>query len=131
MANKFLIMGHNMPEDKPIEAEIKLSLENYEIHGEAIITSWDDTVGSIKMNKFEIPAEGISSDEEFKNIIISLLNDGKFGAKDIKGAYVEVYAKYSGITTAKFPVTEFFVEKPGFKLSEKERELAYNTFLYN
>jgi hypothetical protein len=120
-----------MSEDKPIEEEISLRLESYVIKGNAVIVTWDDSTGTIKMNDFEIPASGISSKEEFKDIIISLLNDGGFGAKYIKGALVKVFAKYTGITTAKVYATEFFVEKPGFKLSEKERDLAYNAFNYS
>jgi hypothetical protein len=131
MTDKFFINAHNMPEDKPVKAEISLQLESYVIVGEAVIVTWDDSTGTIKMNDFEIPAAGISSEEEFKDIIISLLNDSGFGAKYIKGAFVKVFAKYTGITSAKVYATEFFVEKPGFKLSAKERELVYESYLYS
>ncbi len=110
--------------------QITLTLEAYVIYGEAIIVSWDDTVGSIKMNSFEIPATAISSEEELKANIIAKLNDGGFGSKEIKGAFVDVMARYTGFVDAKAHITEFFVEKPGFKLTEKERELAYNSYLY-
>jgi hypothetical protein len=130
---KFLLATDRQYDDTYVSytpEQITLNLEAYVIYGEAIIVSWDDTVGSIKMNNFEIPATAISSEEELKANIIAKLNDGGFGCKEIKGAFVEIMARYTGYADAKAHVTEFFVEKPGQKLSAKEKELAYDSYLY-
>jgi len=109
---------------------ITLNLVGYIVEGEAAITDWYDNDGSVKMNKFEIPLEGISSIEELNTKIKENLNDGGFGAQILKGAYVQVFGKYAGddvCMTKKFLYEEYLCNE-GYSLNDEEKETLFNNF---
>jgi hypothetical protein len=87
----------------------------------------DNGVGSIKMNDFMFSAEGIESEDQFMEIIASLLNDNGFGSKEIRGAYIEIFAIYRGPGKTQSFIKSDFIAKRG-TLSTAEKELAYNTY---
>ena len=102
-----------------VEPSIKLTLDHYQIHGTALIHTWGDVRSAIKMKTFDIDTNGIQSEQEFVDIIESQLNDNGFGCKTIIGAFVEVWAVYTGFNTqAKQFAKDMFVIKPGESLSE-------------
>ena len=112
-----------------VEPSIKLTLDHYQIRGTALIHNWCDDRSAIKMKTFDIDAKGIQSETEFVDIIESLLNDNGFGCQAIIGAFVEVWAVYTGFNTqAKQFAKDMFVIKPGESLSEKEKDFLEAVF---
>lgn len=112
-----------------VEPSIELTLDHYQIRGTALINTWSDVRSVIKMNTFDIDANGIQSEDEFVHVIESLLNDNGFGCKAIIGAFVEVWAVYSGFNTeAKQFAKDMFVIKSGESLSEKEKDFIEKCF---
>ena len=112
-----------------VEPSIELTLDHYQIRGTALIHTWSDVRSVIKMNTFNIDANGIQSEDEFVHIIESLLNDNGFGCKAIIGAFVEVWVVYTGFNTeAKQFAKDMFVTKPGETMSEKEKDFIEKCF---
>lgn len=112
-----------------VEPSIKLTLDHYQIRGTALIHTWGDVRSAIKMKTFDIDANRIKSEKEFIDIIESQLNDNGFGCKAIIGAFVEVWAVYTGFNTqAKQFAKDMFVIKLGESLSEKEKDFLEACF---
>ena len=112
-----------------IKPSIELTLDHYQIRGAALIYTWCDVRSAIKMKTFDIDAKGIQSEKEFVDIIESLLNDNGFGCKAIIGAFVEVWAVYTGFNTqAKQFAKDMFVIKPGETMSKKEKDFIEKCF---
>lgn len=111
----------NMPE------KMELSLTGYYITGTAVIMLWGGGTSAIKMESFEIDSANIESEEEFDEIIKSLLNDNGFGCERILGAYVRVYAKYTNNnTSAKVFACDKYIEKLEGTFTGELRELAFS-----
>jgi hypothetical protein len=130
----FLAIDEN---DKKICDSISLFLKSYVIKGAAIVESWDDVVGAIKMEPIVIPAIGIYSESDLKKTITASLNDGGFGSKNIKGAYIEIFARYyedveydNGCYFEKIVRSEF-ISVNDEELDENEKDLAFEIFLYS
>lgn len=123
--------------DKKICDSVSLFLKSYVIKGAAIVESWDDTIGAIKMDPIVIPAVGIYSESDLKKTIIASLNDGGFGSKNIKGAYITIYARYyedvehDNYCYFEKIVRSEFVSVDNEELDENEKDLAFETFLYS
>lgn len=116
-------------DSKPINSNITLNFDHYHVKGTALIETWSGIRSCIKMRSFDIPADGIQSENEFMDIIVSLLNDNEFGGKAIIGAFVEIWAVYTGFNTeAKTFVKDEFVTKPGEEMSEKEKNFIKKCF---
>lgn len=114
-----------------VEPSIKLTLDHYQIRGTALIHNCCDDRSAIKMKTFDIDANGIQSEKEFVDIIESRLNDNEVGCKAIIGAFVEVWAVYTGFNTqAKQFAKDLFIIKSGESLSEKEKDFLENVY-YN
>ena len=81
------------------------------------------------MKSFDVPADGLQSENEVTDIIISLLNDNEFGGKAIIGVFVEIWAVYTGFNTeAKTFVKDECVTKTGEMMSDKEMEFIEKCF---
>jgi hypothetical protein len=128
MSNLYNIYRTTTEDSKTqIPGHITLQLKEYLIRGAAIITTMDNAIGSIKMNDFMFSAEGIESEDQFMEIIASLLNDNGFGSEEIRGAYIEIFAIYRGPGKTQSFIKSDFIAKRG-TLSTAEKELAYNTY---
>lgn len=118
--------------------EITFSLVKYKVRGAAILNKWDGSTSVIIMKPFEFSAEGIESEDNFFEIIKSLLNDNGFGCRDIKGAYVEIYGVYGTKNNehnvdaeSEIYIKETFVDKELYTLTDEETALAYDAFNYH
>jgi hypothetical protein len=129
METNFTEIFRTSTETGIVEPSIKLTLDHYQIRGTALIHTWCDDRSAIKMKTFDIDANGVKSETEFEDIIKSLLNDNGFGCKAIIGAFVEVWAVYTGFNTqAKQFAKDMFVIKPGESLSETEKDFLEAVF---
>lgn len=129
METKFTNLFRISTESGIVEPSIKLNLDHYQIRGTALVHTWSECRSAIKMKTFDIDANGIKSEAEFVDIIVSLLNDNGFGCKAIIGAFVEVWSVYTGFNTqAKQFAKDMFVIKPGESLSEKEKDFLEVVF---
>ena len=116
-------------DSKPINSNITLNFDHYHVKGTALIETWCGVRSCVKMKSFDVPADGLQSENEVIDIIVSLLNDNEFGCKAIIGAFVEIYAVYTGFNTeAETFVKDEFVTKPGEKMSEKEKDFIEKCF---
>ena len=122
--------------EEVLSSQIVSTLERYKIEGMAIITMWCGCVGSVRMNPFIIDAKDIKNIKDFKEKIAYQINDNGFGAKEIKGAIVHVYAQYKAninnenIFTDVY-VRDFIIKHPDYdgEIEEKEIEFAKNSEL--
>ena len=106
-----------------------MNFDHYHVKGTALIETWCGVRSCVKMKSFDVPADGLQSENEVMDIIVSLLNDNEFGCKSIIGAFVEIWAVYTGFNTeAKSFVKTEFVTKPGEKMSEKEKDFIEKCF---
>ena len=125
LTEKFLLSV----DSKPINSSITLNFDHYHVKGTALIETWCGVRSCVKMKSFDVPADGLQSENEVMDIIVSLLNDNEFGCKSIIGAFVEIWAVYTGFNTeAKTFVKDEFVTKPGEKMSEKEKDFIEKCF---
>ena len=125
LTEKFLLSV----DSKPIHSNVTLNFDHYHVKGTALIETWCGVRSCVKMKSFDVPADGLQSENEVIDIIISLLNDNEFGGKAIIGAFVEIYAVYIGFNTeAETFVKDEFVTKPGEKMSEKEKDFIEKCF---
>jgi hypothetical protein len=125
LTEKFLLFINS----KPIYPNITLNFDHYYVRGTALIHNWCDDRSCVKMKSFEVPADGLQSENEVTDIIVSLLNDNGFGCKAIIGAFVEIWAIYTGFNTdAKQFVKDMIVTKPGETMSEKEKDFIEQCF---
>ena len=125
LTEKFLLSV----DSKPINSNITLNFDHYHVKGTALIETWCGVRSCVKMKSFDVPADGLQSENEVMDIIASLLNDNEFGCKSIIGAFVEIWAVYTGFNTeAKSFVKTEFVTKPGEKMSEKEKDFIEKCF---
>ena len=116
-------------DSKPIHSNVTLNFDHYHVKGTALIETWSGVRSCIRMKSFDIPADGLQSENEVMDIIVSLLNDNEFGCKAIIGAFVKIWAVYTGFNTeAKTFVKDEFVTKPGEKMSEKEKDFIEKCF---
>ena len=116
-------------DSKSINSNITLNFDHYHVKGTALIETWCGVRSCVKMKSFDVPADGLQSENEVMDIIASLLNDNEFGCKSIIGAFVEIWAVYTGFNTeAKSFVKTEFVTKPGEKMSEKEKDFIEKCF---
>ena len=116
-------------DSKQINSNITLNFDHYHVKGTALIETWCGVRSCVKMKSFDVPADGLQSENEVMDIIVSLLNDNEFGCKSIIGAFVEIWAVYTGFNTeAKSFVKTEFVTKPGEKMSEKEKDFIEKCF---
>ena len=114
---------------KQIHPNITLSFDRYYVRGTALIENWCGSRSCVKMKSFDVPANGLQAENEITDIIISLLNDNGFGCKAIIGAFVEIWAVYTGFNTeAKTFVKDEFVTKPGEKMLDREKEFIEKCF---
>lgn len=95
LTEKFLLSV----DSKPINSNITLNFDHYHVKGTALIKTWCGNRSCIRMKSFDVPADGLQSENEVTDIIISLLNDNEFGCKAIIGAFVEIWAVYTGFNT--------------------------------
>lgn len=125
LTEKFLLSV----DSKPIHSNVTLNFDHYHVKGTALIETWCGVRSCVKMKSFDVPADGIQSENEVMDIIVSLLNDNEFGSKAIIGAFVEICAVYTGFNTeAETFVKDEFVTKPGEKMSEKEKDFIEKCF---
>ena len=125
LTEKFLLSV----DSKPINSNVTLNFDHYHVKGTALIETWSGVRSCIRMKSFDVPADGLQSENEVMDIIVSLLNDNKFGCKAIIGAFVEIWAVYTGFNTeAKTFVKDEFVTKPGEKMSKKEKDFIEKCF---
>lgn len=125
LTEKFLLSV----DSKPIHSNVTLNFDHYHVKGTALIETWCGVRSCVKMKSFDVPADGIQSENEFMDIIVSLLNDNEFGSKAIIGAFVEICAVYTGFNTeVETFVKDEFVTKPGEKMSEKEKDFIEKCF---
>lgn len=125
LTEKFLLSV----DSKPINSNITLNFDHYHVKGTALIETWCGVRSCVKMKSFDVPADGLQSENEVMDIIVSLLNDNEFGCKAIIGAFVEIWAVYTGFNTeAETFVKDEFVTKPGEKMSEKEKDFIEKCF---
>lgn len=116
-------------DSKPIHSNVTLNFDHYHVKGTALIETWCGVRSCVKMKSFDVPADGLQSENEVMDIIASLLNDNEFGCKAIIGAFVEICAVYTGFNTeAETFVKDEFVTKPGEKMSEKEKDFIEKCF---
>ena len=116
-------------DSKSINSNITLNFDHYHVKGTALIETWYGVRSCVKMKSFDVPADGLQSENEVMDIIASFLNDNEFGCKAIIGAFVEIWAVYTGFNTeAKSFVKTEFVTKPGEKMSEKEKDFIEKCF---
>ena len=116
-------------DSKQINSNITLNFDHYHVKGTALIETWCGVRSCVKMKSFDVPADGLQSENEVMDIIVSLLNDNEFGCKAIIGAFVEIWAVYTGFNTeAETFVKDEFVTKPGEKMSEKEKDFIEKCF---
>ena len=69
LTEKFLLSV----DSKTIHSNITLNFDHYYVRGTALIENWGDYRSCIKMKPFEVPADGLQSENEVTDIIISLL----------------------------------------------------------
>ena len=125
LTEKFLLSV----DSKPIHSNVTLNFDHYHVKGTALIETWCGVRSCVKMKSFDVPADGLQSENEVMDIIVSLLNDNEFGCKAIIGAFVEIWAVYTGFDTeAETFVKDEFVTKPGEKMSEKEKDFIEKCF---
>ena len=125
LTEKFLLSV----DSKPIHSNVTLNFDHYHVKGTALIETWCGVRSCVKMKSFDVPADGLQSENEVTDIIASLLNDNEFGCKAIIGAFVEIWAVYTGFNTeAETFVKTEFVTKPGEKMSEKEKDFIEKCF---
>ena len=125
LTEKFLLSV----DSKPIHSNVTLNFDHYHVKGTALIETWCGVRSCVKMKSFDVPADGLQSENEVIDIIVSLLNDNEFGCKAIIGAFVEICAVYTGFNTeAETFVKTEFVTKPGEKMSEKEKDFIEKCF---
>ena len=125
LTEKFLLFV----DSKPIHSNVTLNFDHYHVKGTALIETWCGVRSCVKMKSFDVPADGLQSENEVMDIIVSLLNDNEFGCKAIIGAFVEIWAVYTGFNTeAETFVKDEFVTKPGEKMSEKEKDFIEKCF---
>ena len=125
LTEKFLLSVNS----KPIHSNVTLNFDHYHVKGTALIETWCGVRSCVKMKSFDVPADGLQSENEVMDIIVSLLNDNEFGCKAIIGAFVEIWAVYTGFNTeAETFVKDEFVTKPGEKMSEKEKDFIEKCF---
>ena len=125
LTEKFLLSV----DSKPIHSNVTLNFDHYHVKGTALIETWCGVRSCVKMKSFDVPADGLQSENEVMDIIASLLNDNEFGCKAIIGAFVEICAVYTGFNTeAETFVKDEFVTKPGEKMSEKEKDFIEKCF---
>ena len=125
LTEKFLLSV----DSKQIHPNIALNFDRYYVRGTALIENWGGSRSCVKMKSFDVPADGLQAENEITDIIISLLNDNGFGCKAIIGAFVEVWAVYTGFNTeAKTFVKDMIVTKPGETMSEKEKDFIEKCF---
>lgn len=125
LTEKFLLSV----DSKPIHSNVTLNFDHYHVKGTALIETWCGVRSCVKMKSFDVPADGLQSENEVMDIIASLLNDNEFGCKAIIGAFVEIRAVYTGFNTeAETFVKDEFVTKPGEKMSEKEKDFIEKCF---
>lgn len=125
LTEKFLLSV----DSKPIHSNVTLNFDHYHVKGTALIETWCGVRSCVKMKSFDVPADGLQSENEVMDIIVSLLNDNEFGCKAIIGAFVEIWAVYTGFNTeAETFVKDEFVTKPGEKMSEKEKDFIEKCF---
>ena len=125
LTEKFLLSV----DSKPIHSNVTLNFDHYHVKGTALIETWCGVRSCVKMKSFDVPADGLQSENEVIDIIVSLLNDNEFGCKAIIGAFVEIWAVYTGFNTeAETFVKDEFVTKPGEKMSEKEKDFIEKCF---
>ena len=116
-------------DSKPIHSNVTLNFDHYHVKGTALIETWCGVRSCVKMKSFDVPVDGLQSENEVMDIIVSLLNDNEFGCKAIIGAFVEIWAVYTGFNTdAETFVKDEFVTKPGEKMSEKEKDFIEKCF---
>ena len=116
-------------DSKPIHSNVTLNFDHYHVKGTALIETWCGVRSCVKMKSFDVPVDGLQSENEVMDIIVSLLNDNEFGCKAIIGAFVELWAVYTGFNTeAETFVKDEFVTKPGEKMSEKEKDFIEKCF---
>ena len=116
-------------DSKSINSNITLNFDHYHVKGTALIETWCGVRSCVKMKSFDVPADGLQSENEVMDIIVSLLNDNEFCCKAIIGAFVEIWAVYTGFNAeAKSFVKTKFVTKPGEKMSEKEKDFIEKCF---
>ena len=125
LTEKFLLSV----DSKPIHSNVTLNFDHYHVKGTALIETWCGIRSCVKMKSFDVPADGLQSENEVMDIIVSLLNDNEFGCKAIIGAFVEIWAVYTGFNTeTETFVKDEFVTKPGEKMSEKEKDFIEKCF---
>lgn len=125
LTEKFLLSV----DSKPIHSNVTLNFDHYHVKGTTLIETWCGVRSCVKMKSFDVPADGLQSENEVMDIIVSLLNDNEFGCKAIIGAFVEIWAVYTGFNTeAETFVKTEFVTKPGEKMSEKEKDFIEKCF---
>ena len=125
LTEKFLLSV----DSKPIHSNVTLNFDHYHVKGTALIETWCGVRSCVKMKSFDVPADGLQSENEVMDIIVSLLNDNEFGCKAIIGAFVEICAVYTGFNTeAETFIKDEFVTKPGEKMSEKEKDFIEKCF---
>ena len=125
LTEKFLLSV----DSKPIHSNVTLNFDHYHVKGTALIETWCGVRSCVKMKSFDVPVDGLQSENEVMDIIVSLLNDNEFGCKAIIGAFVEIWAVYTGFNTeAETFVKDEFVTKPGEKMSEKEKDFIEKCF---
>ena len=133
LTEKFLLSV----DSKPINSNITLNFDHYHVKGTALIETWYEDRSCIKMKEFDVikmkefdvPADGLREENEVMDKIISRLNDNDFGSKAIIGAFVEIWAVYTGFNTeAKTFVKDEFVSKFEEKMSEREMNFIKKYF---
>ena len=107
--------------------EMTVRLLHYEVRGMALIRDWYDHEGSVEMKPYTVKSWSDAGEG---------INDGGFGAQEILGAKLHVYAVYGpetpvmfpGYSPLKLPTDTFYISLTGApKLTDKEKKFLDQT----
>ncbi len=93
---------------------VTLKQVGWRCKGFVLMNCWDGTQGNYRMDSWDIPIEDCENEEQKEALIISGINDGRFGCESIEEARVHIYEIYEGNTD---DLVEVFVSE---ELYEKE-----------
>ena len=102
-----------------MEEPIVCKFKTYRVEGEVAILDWYDSIGTIRMNGFDVKSE-----EE----IPTMINDAGFGAKDILAARLTIFKVYEYGAKVFWKHIELNLKEPNKKIPEKIEDMLWEEF---
>jgi len=110
-------------ERREIPDQITSYFVGLRVHGIAMILDWEENIGFIEMEPFEIhwSLDKVQhvTDSEFKECLEGLINDNGFGCRKLLGAHCYIEGQYTNGT--RIYIDDLYVSK-NKKLTEKDCE---------